>query len=50
MAFLCIESANARFMEAPFSKEEVFCAFVYLLSSLEGDETLGLHGFTLAFW
>ncbi|RVW39961.1 Transposon TX1 uncharacterized 149 kDa protein [Vitis vinifera] len=41
-----LRGEDAAMLETPFSEEEVFGA----LSNLNGDKTLGLDGFSMAFW
>lgn len=45
MTFASLGNADLGILELPFSKEEVFLA----LSSLGGDQALGLYDFSLPF-
>ena len=46
LVYNSLSSVGSAALEFPFTKDEVFIA----LSSLCGDKTSGLDGFTLAFW
>lgn len=46
LTFASLPTLESQVLEVPFYEEEVFVA----LSSLKGDEALGLDGFTMAFW